>query len=69
MGNFYRQHQNTDYISKAGNIAQGIKETAVKGSYDPRALGPGLTACDGLSAATITRPAQPRFSHAQGLLI
>lgn len=40
MGNFYRQHQDTDYISKAGNIAQGIKETAVKGSYDPRALDP-----------------------------
>lgn len=40
MVNFYRQHQDSDYISVTGNIARGIKETATKGSYDARALDP-----------------------------
>ncbi|WP_336964610.1 TonB-dependent receptor [Sphingobium aquiterrae] len=40
MVNYYRQHQDTDYISVTGNIANGIKETATKGSYDARALDP-----------------------------
>lgn len=40
MVNYYRQHQNSDYIPVAGNIAAGIKETAIKGELDPRAMDP-----------------------------
>lgn len=40
MVNYYQQKQDTNYISVSGNIANGIKETAVKGMADPRALDP-----------------------------
>ncbi len=40
MVNYYQQKQDTNYISVNGNIAKGIKETAVKGMADPRSLDP-----------------------------
>ena len=38
--NYYDQHQDSEYIRVTGNIPLNRKATAVKGSYDPRALDP-----------------------------